>query len=896
MEKFITVTGAKTHNLKNIEVVFPRQKISAIVGVSGAGKTSLAFDTIYAEGYLRYIESISPYIRQFLDKLEKPPVEKITGLPPAIAFKHKKPAKNPRSIVATALDIYDYLRLLYAKIAQCFCPGCGQEIKPYSLDEIIPELLAQETEKVDICFPYQGDVAFLVNRGYYFYLEPATGTRQRVDHQIKDKVIHVLIDSIEPTPENTGRLFEALDKSMTLGNGSALIYHVDASLGQKRSRVFSASLYCATCQITYPPPDEHLFSFNSPKGACSLCKGFGDSQVLDPQVIFQPGLSLAKGGLRPFNSPATRKYGQVILEHAQKLGIDLHKPVAELSQMERDFLLNGQGTFTGIRGFFDWLKSKSYKVQARVFISRYTTYQPCPACHGSRLNEYASAFRVRGITITQFLQFTLQEAAEFMRLLQPSHFQDKISPEVFTDIQARLDFLVQSGLAYIPLNRPTYTLSRGEYQRIQLAFILGSTLSDSLLILDQPSSDLHPHDYHKLKVFLDRLKENGNTILMIEHNADTVRNSDYVVELGPAAGEKGGQVVFQGSVPGFFNASSSALTLTARYFLQPIALQSPQNPFKTWLRFPAATTFNLKGFTYQVPRCAFTVVVGVSGAGKTTLLYHEMYRKGKLQKSLKEVIFIDPGWQQMSGQVIVAAFFALFAPLREVFANLKESRVLQYTASHFSFNSVHGQCDECRGKGYHDIAMQFLPTVKVNCTTCGGSGYKADILKVRYHDKNIREMLDLSIDAFIPLVSEVWPAPKKEILYTLQENGLGYIRLGQPLKTLSVGERQRLKLIKHLDTQTSQALFLIDEPSFGMHPHDVQMIKNLIHKLIANKNTVVAAEHNLHLIACADYILELGPGGGETGGYLIYQGPTATLVNSPESITGIYLKNSAKSS
>jgi len=651
--RFITVKGVDTHNLKHIDVTIPREKITALVGVSGAGKSSLAFDTIYAEGYLRYIESISPYIRQFLDKIEKPPVESIEGLPPAISFKHKKPAKNPRSIVATSLDIFDYLRILYAKIGEFHCPGCGKHLRQYSIDEMIPEILEHYRGKIEICFPYRGDVAFLINRGYYFYIDESKEDRQRIDHQVKDKLIDVLIDRVEPNPENKSRLFEALDKSIALGDGSALVYYrekVNGDTGERRKRVFPATLYCADCDMQYPSPDEHLFSFNSPKGACEKCKGFGDVQIIAPETVFDMSRSLAEGAALPFNSPASRHYGREILENARSRGIDIRKPVKKLSQDEIDFLMDGDGFFGGVRGFFDWLKTKSYKVQARVFISRYTTYTPCDACDGSRLNEVARGFKINGTGIDQFLGFTIQEAAEFMNSLNPESFNRKVTEEVFRDICSRLDFLVKTGLPYLHLNRPTFTLSRGEYQRINLAFILGSTLSDSLLILDQPSSDLHPHDYEKLLSFLTGLKENGNTLLVIEHNRDVVRLCDEVMELGPYAGEKGGEVMWQGTTANFFepvkpgdsdSSHGDSVTLTRELFQQEITLKETARPTSKWLEFKQADSHNLKGFDFRVPTGAFTVVAGVSGAGKTTLLYNEIYLKNKdltgKQKKIKGV-------------------------------------------------------------------------------------------------------------------------------------------------------------------------------------------------------------------------------------------------------------------
>lgn len=794
MEKNIILKGIRTNNLKNIDAVIPLGKITAIVGVSGAGKSSLAFHTLYAEGYIRYIESISPYIRQFLDRIEKPDIDHIDNLPPAIAFRQKKPVKNPRSIVATASDIFDYLRILYAKIADFYCPGCGAKIKKFSIDEIIQALLTRKTGQLQICFAYQGDIAFLINRGYYFQI--SKGRKTAIDSQSRNLKILVLVDELENRPENRSRIFEAVDSAMALSRNMITVYH------DRRPLHFPVGLFCPRCQKEYENPDENLFSFNSARGACQACKGLGE-----------------------------------VLEIA-----------------------------TGLA--------------------------PCPECGGSRFNRLATSFRIAGRTIADFLALTIGEANALIKALDRSLYQNKISHEVFVEIAAKLEYLISSRLHYIHLNRPTFTLSKGEYQRINLAFIMGSTLSDSLLIIDQPSADLHPVDYEKMDFFLKKLKENGNTIVLVEHNPRIIRYADHVIELGPRSGIEGGQIIYAGSKDDFF---SSQATITQKYFHLAAARITEKKAWAEFWTFKNAGSHNLKHFDFQIPRQAFTVIVGVSGAGKSTLLYNEIYLTQQHQtiSGCSEIVHLDPGISSRRGSTNIAGFFDVFSPLREFFAALKQSRLLGYLPGHFSFNSPLGRCPECKGRGYLEIEMQFLPAVKTNCPHCHGNGFTPDILKITHKNKNIAAVLALTINEFIRDFGADMPQVQA-VLKNLQDNDMGYLQLGEKISCLSTGELQKLKLLKYLNQEKTDILFLLDEPSFGLHPYDIAVIKKLFGRLLKNRNTIVAVEHHLSLIASADYVIELGPEGGDGGGYMLFSGTPAAMIKNNKSLTGQYLKNYLK--
>jgi excinuclease ABC subunit A len=882
MEKNIILKGIRTNNLKNIDAAIPLGKITALVGVSGAGKSSLAFHTLYAEGYIRYIESISPYIRQFLDQIEKPDIDRVDNLPPAIAFRQKKPHKNPRSIVATASDIFDYLRILYAKIADFHCPGCGEVVRKFSIDEIVQDLLARPRERLRVCFAYQGDIAFLANRGYRFQVRG--GEKAAIDAKSKNKPIQVLVDELENSPGNRARIFEAVDSAMALSRNTLTVFYGNEELG------FPFSLYCPRCQREYETPDENLFSFNSARGACPQCKGFGDVTAIDPGLVFAADLTLANGAVLPLNTPANREYRDDFLKNARKAGMDLHRPLREFSAGEKDFLLRGSGSFPGLEGLFAYLRKKSYRVQARAFLSRFTSYHACPACNGSRFNPLVLSFRIQGRTIADFLAMTIGEADAFIRALDPQRYRNRIAPDVFREIAAKLQFLILNRLHYIQLDRPTFTLSRGEHQRINLAFIMGSTLSDSLLIIDQPSSDLHPADYGKMDRFLRRLKDNGNTIVLVEHNPLLVRCADHVIELGPGAGSQGGRVIFSGGRAAFF---AGRTTLTQDYFRRRPGFSAAGRKTAGFMEFLNASAHNLRHFDLSLPRQALTVIVGVSGAGKSSLLYDEIFLKHPVIPGINETVHIDPGVRSLRANTHIAGFLDASAPIRAFFAALKPSRLLGYQPGHFSFHSPLGRCPECQGRGFMEVEMQFLPAVRSACGHCRGSGFAPDVLKITHRGRSIAEVLDMTVDDFCAGFAADVPAAAAA-LQGLRDNGMGYLRLGAKLGRLSTGELQKLKLLKYLNEERPGMLFLLDEPSFGLHPYDVEVIQKLISRLLSRRATVVAVEHNLAMIAAADHVVELGPEGGAGGGRLLFSGSPQRLLESADSPTGHYLKKYLK--
>ncbi len=876
--EWIRVRGARTHNLQGINLDIPRGRITALIGVSGSGKSSLAFHTLYAEGYTRYIESISPYIRQYLDKMEKPPLEEISGLPPSIAVRHRQPGKNPRSTVATSVDLYSYFRILFARGSQFHCPGCGRSLRAWTVDEVVSDLLSSPGEEIRICFDYHGEIPFLINRGYYYAIE--SGKRRRLDAGSANMDIQVLIDQIRISDENRSRLSEAVERALALGKGRIL------TESEFRKRVYPTTLRCAHCNVEYPLPDDNLFSFNSPRGACPTCRGFGDIQQPDPVKIFDPERTLASGAVLPIRTEAYHHNMEWLLRAASARGIDIHIPFGSLSPEERDFIMNGDDDFPGMRGFFNAIRSKRYKVQARVMLSRYSSYHTCPSCRGARLNPEAQGYRINGLTIADLTAKTIGEARNLFDAIDSEDFTGRVTPDVFTEIRARLSYLSDSGLDYLTLNRMTFTLSKGEFQRINMAFILGSTLSDSLLILDQPSSDLHPTETRRIVRFLRKLKENGNTVLMIEHNPELVRAADWVVELGPGAGEKGGRVIFSGESHAFFTGNK---TLSQKRFRQQNSRKYDSPAMDKFLTFRQLTAHNLKGFDMEIPMGAMTAVCGVSGSGKSSLLRNEIFEKQQVPSGISHVEYVDPGITAAGAGSSVAAFFHVAEPIRKWYAALPASRRLGYTPGHFSTHSPRGRCPGCRGMGGVQVEMQFLPPVTIPCSECGGTGLKPEILKIRIDNLNIADFLSKSVswakkrlERHIPRVAAT--------LESLEESGLGYLHLGQSLASISDGERQRLKLARHLNTRQRDTLFLIDDPSYGLHLDDLDRVRQLFTRLTNAGNTIVIADHSRELLSHAAFIIELGPEGGEAGGHLLFQGTLSQFMEKGNTATATWIK------
>jgi len=898
MEDKIILRGVRVHNLKNINLDIPLNRLIIVTGVSGSGKSSLAFDTLYAEGQRRFIESLSAYARQFLERMDKPDAELIEGITPAIAIQQKAVTKNPRSTVATVTEIYDFLRVLYARIGTIHCLKCGQPVIRETIDSIIENLYRLPSQtKIWISFswPLEKGLAPLKKDGFFRIAEDNKIVNLDQANLKKRKKIDVLVDRMTLDQEERERLVDSLEMALRKGEGK-----VKVQTGNKQEFIFSDKLECKKCQIIYEEPIPNLFSFNSPQGACPTCHGFGDLAVLDEdKIIPDKNKSLEEGAVEPWTKPTSQELMEELLSETKKRGIPITIPFKDLKKEWKQFILEGGDGYHGVKGFFDWLQTKKYKVQVRVFLSRYRKYILCPSCKKMRLNPRALSVKIEKLSIGQLVQMTVQEAYEFFSHLKLHPFQRQVAEKLISEIKNRLKFLLEVGLDYIALDRMTFTLSGGEAQRINLAAALGTSLVATLFVLDEPSIGLHARDNRRLIDILKSLKEMGNTVIIVEHDPEIINSAEYLIDLGPGAGEKGGEVVFNGPIREFLKSKNS---LTAQYIRKEKKIKIPRRrrSSKDFIMIKDAHKHNLNHLEIRIPLHSFTCITGVSGSGKSTVLYDVLYQgwKGESREGFSEIkgkekidkiIMADQSPLSTSPRSIPATYTKAMDIIRELFSETREARALGYKPGFFSFNTPGGRCEECKGAGQQIVEMQFLSDVVLTCETCKGKRFKSEILEIKYKGKNIDQVLEMSISEALDFFSGRPDIAKK--LAPLQAVGLEYLKLGQPTTTLSGGESQRIKLAYHLIHQKeNKILYLFDEPTVGLHLDDVSTLLKCFQKLVEEGHTVVVIEHNLDVIKCADHIIDLGPEGGEKGGEIVVQGPPEKIIKSKKSHTARFLK------
>ncbi|MBM4350148.1 MAG: excinuclease ABC subunit A [Deltaproteobacteria bacterium] len=912
MEKFIEIIGAKSHNLKNISCRIPRGKITVVTGVSGSGKSTLAFDTLFAEGQRRYIESLSTYARQFLEKMDRPDVEAIHGIPPAIAIEQKNTVKNARSTVGTASEIYDYLRLLFAKIGEVFCPQCEIKVSGDTVETVSETLLSEYPQKkISILSPIslakaekgEAKVKELIQNGYYRILDegevldltalPSSFLQNR-------QQILLLIDRLSSEEKNRSRLTEAIQSGFNAGSGKVEVIGED---GKKMT--FNRSYSCNRCGKTFSEPEPLLFSFNSPLGACPTCQGFGRViGIAWEKVIPDPKKTLKEKPFAPWNTPAYEDLYEYLWKACRRHRIPIHKPFDDLQSHHKEILLNGKDEFIGLKGFFDWMEGKRYKVHYRVFLSKYRAYAPCPACHHTRLKEEALYVRLAGKNIAQLSDMPVSDLQEFFKNIPLRDFQRRIGGRLFKEINDRIKFMLDVGLGYVTLSRQTRTLSSGEYQRITLAGALGSSLTETLYVLDEPSIGLHARDTHRLLLTLEHLRTRNNTLVVVEHDPDMIRAADSIIDLGPGAGREGGRVIFEGTLESLIKTEDS---LTARYLRDGIS-SGPIKPVRRpseWITICNARHHNLKGMDVRIPLNVMVCITGVSGAGKTTLVHNILYAgaKGNGNSEFEKGFFDSiEGLDKIDDLILVnqspigkslrsnaATYIKVFGDIRDLFARTREAKRHGLQPRHFSFNTAGGRCDTCQGAGVQVLDMQFLEDVIITCEACEGKRFRPEVLKIRYRDKSISEVLNMTVDEAISFFQSHLRIVSK--LQLLKEVGLGYLMLGQPTNTLSGGESQRLKLALHIgEGLEGKNLFVFDEPTTGLHMADIELLLATFRKLLSQGHSIIVIEHNLDLIRCADHIIDLGPEGGEEGGRIVVEGDLETIMASKQSYTGQFLR------
>ena len=923
--KYISIRGAKVNNLKDINVDIPRNKLIVITGLSGSGKSSLAFDTLYAEGQRRYVESLSSYARQFLGRMSKPECDFIKGIPPAIAIEQKVSSRNPRSTVGTSTEIYEYLRLLFARVGKTYSPLSGQLVKKHTAEDIVhcmqsfPEgtrftvlapLKPREgrslTEQLDIDMK-QGFVRIEVNREMV-RIEDFLMQLQQENEPEKKYNIYLLIDrmTVDNSQATISRLTDSAETAMYEGDGACMLrfYSSDGS-----TQLFSFSTKFEADGITFEEPTDQMFSFNSPIGACPTCEGFGKIIGIDEQLVIpNRALSVYDGAVVCWRGEKMGEWLREFIHEAPAHNFPIFTPYYELTQEQKDYLWHGPREKACIDSFFKMLEENQYKIQYRVMLARYRGKTTCPTCHGTRLKKEASYVKVGGRSISELVDLPIHDLKEFFRTLQLDEHDATVAKRILTEINNRIQFLMDVGLGYLTLNRLSNSLSGGESQRINLATSLGSSLVGSLYILDEPSIGLHSRDTERLIKVLRQLQQLGNTVVVVEHDEEIIRSADYIIDIGPNAGRLGGEIVYQGDMKDLQKGSQSH---TVRYLLgeDTIDLPTAYRPWNNYIEVKGARENNLKGIDVRFPLNVMTVVTGVSGSGKSTLVRDVFFKALKREYSesserpgehlslegdirmVKDIEFVDQNPIGKSSRSNPVTYVKAYDEIRKLYAEQPLAKQLGFSAGYFSFNTEGGRCEECKGEGTVTVEMQFMADLVLECESCHGKRFKADTLEVKFQGQNIHDILDMTVNQAVEFFSEHKQSKIVKKLLPLQQVGLGYVKLGQSSSTLSGGENQRVKLAYFLSIEKSQpTIFVFDEPTTGLHFHDIKKLLEAFDALISRGHTIVIIEHNLDVIKCADHVIDLGPEGGDKGGLLVACGTPKEVAENAASYTGQFLK------
>lgn len=916
----IIIKGAQVHNLKNVDVVIPRNKLVVITGLSGSGKSSLAFDTLYAEGQRRYVESLSSYARQFLGRLDKPKVEYIKGIAPAIAIEQKVNTTNARSTVGTSTEIYDYIKLLFARIGRTYSPISGQEVKKNTVTDVISDVKSLPLDSRWLLLApihleegrqLEDKLKVLLQQGFARIL--VDNEMVRLDefsasdlHQLDNKDILLIIDRIVVKEEEEfyNRLADAVQTAFFEGKGICYLQELNA---EKR---FSYSNNFELDGMTFLEPNVHLFSFNNPYGACPVCEGYGNIIGIDADLVVpNTSLSIYESAIYPWRGESMSWYKDELVKHAYKFDFPIHKPYFQLTDEQKDLIWTGNQYFQGLNDFFKELEEKNYKIQNRVMLSRYRGKTKCHVCKGKRLREEASYVKINGKTVSDLVDLPIKHLVTFFKNIELNQYEQQIAKRLMVEINNRLSFLTEVGLDYLTLNRNSATLSGGESQRINLATSLGSSLVGSMYILDEPSIGLHPKDSERLIKVLLSLRDLGNTVIVVEHDEDIMKAADMIIDIGPEAGTFGGKLVAQGTYDEILKSDS----LTAKYLNGDLEISVPKKrrKFKNHIDIIGARENNLKNINVTFPLDVLTVVTGVSGSGKSTLIKKILFPavQKKLESAsekagqfteiagsfsqIKHIEYVDQNPIGRSSRSNPVTYIKAYDDIRDLYAKEKLSKIRGYQAKHFSFNVDGGRCETCKGEGSINVEMVFMADVSLPCETCGGKRFKKEILEVTFDNQNINDILTMTIDDAIAFFEKNKQAKITQKLQPLQDVGLGYVQLGQSSSTLSGGEAQRIKLASFLvkGATKDKALFVFDEPTTGLHFHDIKKLLASFDALIDKGHSIIVIEHNLDLIKCADWILDLGPEGGENGGHLLASGTPEDIVKVKESVTGVYLKD-----